>query len=317
MGDRAGALFAGTAMPNNQVEQTIGETSEPTRQQTSGQDGSHQQRLDRDAHAAPTQPVSTPGVEPHIIATQRNTSYHGNAADSGSSGHTVAGDVSEKRAIGQHASASSSADFVGEMEPRGVSVRRGKEEFHALERRMSQMSQTSGDLQRSNTRRSLASFGRQPSRVISNNDVEKQKAGEEEFDLAGTLKSGRDKQNEAGIKKKVVGVAWDDLEVVGGGGMKINIVSFMPNSADISEPSPTPLSSNSSCPCYPSSVSLATNPLLPSPELFFIKTPVSSSRARCVWFSVDPELDVRHSSSPLPTSETRSCRSREMSRMPV
>lgn len=215
----------------------------------SDQDGNHQERLERDVAATPAdgekrehivrrsqlfggdEPAVT-GTEPQVIPTQRNTSYQ-NAIDasprgsSGSSGHTVAGDNANLKpgAIGQHPSASSSLDFVGEMEkPKGVSVRRGKEEFAALERRYSNMSQQSGDLQRSNTRRSV--LGRKPSRVAESKDVEKGKQDEEEFDLAGTLRSGREKQDEAGIRHKQVGVAWDDLEVIGGGGMKINIRAF-------------------------------------------------------------------------------------------
>lgn len=173
-----------------------------------------------------------------IVAPQIGIPHHHSGAHvasppsgSGSSGHTVAGDVNEKglmpNTIGMNPSASSSADFVGEMEkPKGVSVRRGKEEFAALERRYSNMSAHSGDLQRSNTRRSALSFGRQPSHLnaVKEKDVEKGK--EEEFNLAETLKTGREKQDEAGIKKKVVGVAWDDLQVIGGGGMKINIRVF-------------------------------------------------------------------------------------------
>lgn len=205
-------------------------------------DGSHEQRLERDVAAVPggkpenivrhsqlfgdDQPSTS--AEPQIVPTIRNPSYQSGAApSSGSSDHTAAGDATSKT-IGRHASASSSLDYVGEMEsPRHVSVRRGKEEFAALERRVSNMSAHSGDLQRSNTRRSMISFNRQPSNLntTKEKDVEKAKE-EEEFDLAGTLKAGREKQDEAGIKKKVVGVAWDDLHVIGGGGMKINIRVF-------------------------------------------------------------------------------------------
>lgn len=130
---------------------------------------------------------------------------------------------------------SNNSSFVGELGgPGHVSVRRGKEEFAALERRFSNLSQRSGDLQRFNSRRSArsASGFHQPAKVLSASsgpdpsDAEKGKAGEDEFDLAEVLRSGREKSDEAGIKRKQVGVVWEDLEVVGAGGLKINIRNF-------------------------------------------------------------------------------------------
>lgn len=175
------------------------------------EDGSHQQRLERDATS----------VEPELIPTQRNTSTYGTKPGSDTSGDTLQERLAAPK-IGVNASASSSQDYVGEMPQQRVSVRRGKEEFAALERRYSNLSQNSSHLERSNTRRSIIS--RQISRQISQRDVEKAEDGE--FNLSDTLRSGRSKQDEAGIKRKAVGVVWDDFEVVGAGGMKINIRTF-------------------------------------------------------------------------------------------
>lgn len=55
---------------------------------------------------------------------------------------------------------------------------------------------------------------------------ENAKADQEEFDVAEVLPKGREKQDQAGIKHKAVGVSWEDLEVVGAGGLKINIRNF-------------------------------------------------------------------------------------------
>lgn len=132
---------------------------------------------------------------------------------------------------------SNNSSFVGELGgPGHVSVRRGKDEFAALERRFSNLSQTSQreDLQRFNSRRSMRSNSGFPKakKVVSASsgpdpsDAEKGKATEEEFDLAEVLKSGMQKSDEAGIKRKQVGVVWEDLEVIGAGGLKINIRNF-------------------------------------------------------------------------------------------
>lgn len=146
----------------------------------------------------------------------------------GSSGNTLNDDerdtVPEMR---EKRSANSSSDHVAELGGRGVSVRRGKEEFAALERRFSNLSQRSQELQRQNTRRS--SFGAKTKQVESADPEkgEKPAAAEEEFDLAATLREGQQKSDEAGIKHKNVGVVWEDLEVVGAGGLKINIRNFV------------------------------------------------------------------------------------------
>jgi len=132
---------------------------------------------------------------------------------------------------------SNNSSFVGELGgPGHVSVRRGKEEFAALERRFSNLSQNSDNLSRFESRRSVRSMQRgfskaEKIRSASSgpdpSDAEKGKAGEEEeFNLSEVLRSGREKKDEAGIKRKQVGVVWEDLEVIGAGGMKINIRNF-------------------------------------------------------------------------------------------
>lgn len=133
-------------------------------------------------------------------------------------------------------SAHSSMDHIADLGESHVSVRRGKSEFAALERRFSNMSQHSQELQRSTTRRSIRSGFVKPEKVTSTvsrhedavGEAEKgQKKDEDEFDLAEVLQSGSEKRDEAGIKKKRVGVVWEDLEVVGGGGLRINIRNFL------------------------------------------------------------------------------------------
>ena len=107
-----------------------------------------------------------------------------------------------------------------------VSVSRGKTEFAELERRFSNLSH--------NSRRSEKSgFVNKPEQDLSSSsghtppDPEKGKTEDEEaFDLSEVLRSGRKKRDEAGIQHKAVGVVWEDLEVIGAGGMKINIRNF-------------------------------------------------------------------------------------------
>lgn len=249
------------------------------------------------------------------------------------------------RRLGEHDSARSSQDHVAELGEggRGVSVRRGKEEFAALERRFSNLSQRSQerDLQRQTTRRSTRSMsisgfqkpGRtitnqsSQSRVIQQSDAEKGiKTEDDEFNLADVLRSGREKSDEAGIKHKKVGVVWEDLEVVGGGGLKINIRSFV--SAIIEQVSPILILDpaaccvlltyhSSSCPCSPSLVCLATSLSPPSQRRSSTRHLVSSSQEKCVLFSVDQVPVVQPSSNPSPTSVTATWRSRVMSRTPV
>lgn len=145
---------------------------------------------------------------------------------------------------------SANSSFVGELEDRHVSVRRGKEEFAALERRFSNISQHSNEappnmLRRVSTGMSFRSarsggLGGRPQRTITQQsmkteapsavDVEKtagtETAEEGEFNLADELRAGREAQDSAGIAHKAVGVVFEDLEVIGGGGMRMNIRNF-------------------------------------------------------------------------------------------
>ncbi|EIW69828.1 hypothetical protein TREMEDRAFT_43505 [Tremella mesenterica DSM 1558] len=174
-----------------------------------------------------------------VVATNQD-GHHNRQGDSSSGGTLADDDADEKRdtfPTGPSGnipkrSAHSSMDHVAELGDHGhVSVRRGKEDFHTLERRLSTISQHSGDLHRHNTRRSsLSGFGGGPKRVLtgqSQADIEKARENEPDFDLAEVLRSGREQSDAAGIKRKRVGVVWEDLEVVGGGGLKINIRNFI------------------------------------------------------------------------------------------
>ncbi|WVQ86013.1 hypothetical protein IAT38_008181 [Cryptococcus sp. DSM 104549] len=123
----------------------------------------------------------------------------------------------------------SADDLVAELEPHHVSVHRGKHDFAALERKYSTLSQQSHELNRQTTRRSLHSTFSRSDRITSHltqDDAEKAKEEEGAFNLADVLRSGREKEDEAGIKRKAVGVVWEDLEVIGAGGMRINIRNF-------------------------------------------------------------------------------------------
>lgn len=126
--------------------------------------------------------------------------------------------------------ADSSEDIVAELEPHHVSVHRGKEEFAALERKYSTLSQRSQhELHRPTTRHSIRSSFSRKDRVVSRltqDEAEKAKEGEGEFNLVEVLRSSRENQDEAGIKRKAVGVIWEDHEVIGAGGMRINIRNF-------------------------------------------------------------------------------------------
>ncbi|GFZ48255.1 hypothetical protein JCM24511_06003 [Saitozyma sp. JCM 24511] len=191
---------------------------------------------EHDADVAPSTetPALAHGTAPETTGHDRRSSGNQTLAEDGE-GSKTDGALAPPKRIGQQASASSSMDFVGDLEPHGVSVHRGKEEFAALERRFSNMSQHSNELerrtsiQRMTSRMSQASGFNKPQRIITQQsaaDVEKAKAEEEEFNLAEILRSGREKQDQAGIKRKAVGVAWDELEVIGAGGLKINIRNF-------------------------------------------------------------------------------------------
>ncbi|WWD20557.1 hypothetical protein CI109_105033 [Kwoniella shandongensis] len=167
------------------------------------------------------------GGRSNRIASEGHGSSSGNTLNDGEyekSSH-LAATTGEKP---KRTSNDSSRDLVAELEPHHVSVHKGKAEFAALERKYSTLSQKSTDLHRPTTRHSVRSFAR-PERVISHfsqADEEKAKAEEEEFNLMEVLRHGRERRDQAGIHNKAVGVVWEDLEVIGAGGMKINIRNF-------------------------------------------------------------------------------------------
>lgn len=123
----------------------------------------------------------------------------------------------------QH-SASSSMDNVAELggpDHHSVNVARGKAEFAALERKFSNMSQNSARLRRTQTGQSAISR-----RFSRTTDVESTAAGgagtnaekaddddKVEFNLLENIRASRDREDEAGIKHKEVGVIWENLEV--------------------------------------------------------------------------------------------------------
>ena len=132
---------------------------------------------------------------------------------------------------------SSNTDHVAELGGhKHVSVQRGKSEFNELQRHISNLSRRSEDLARTQTRRSTYSIpsglggpAQQVTSAESSQDpstAEKGEAKEEEFNLVDFLRTGKEKRDEAGIKAKKVGVIWEDLEVLGAGGMRINIRNF-------------------------------------------------------------------------------------------
>ena len=135
-------------------------------------------------------------------------------------------------------SVNSSNDRVAELGGHNyVSVHRGKNEFNELQRHISNLSRRSEELQRTHTRQSTFSvrsgFGSSAQPVKSADSSHDPSAAEkgqanddDEFDLVEYLRTGKEKRDEAGIKHKNVGVVWEDLEVIGAGGLRINIRNF-------------------------------------------------------------------------------------------
>lgn len=201
--------------------------------------GNAQEYLDRDYHIA----------EDEILSESGNTTPDGQ--DTGVPEYDAhAEKITHGPEVYHDASGvpQSSISVVGPLNDSGrrVSVSRGKQEFAALERKYSTLSQQSSEhghgLQRTVTGRSIASvrsaFGAKPQRTITrqsvvtdgtanaSGDAENGQAGEDDFNLADELRAGRRKQDDALIHHKNVGVVWEDLEVVGAGGMKMHIRNF-------------------------------------------------------------------------------------------
>lgn len=186
-------------------------------------------------HAAPIVPTSADAsraVSDHSSDGNTLANYDENNVNNNAQGLGVP--ANENNQSGLKRSAHSSMDHVAELGDHGrVSVHDGKAQFAALERRFSNLSQHSQDLQRVRTGRSARSGFHKPEKVLSNqssvpdhSNAEKGKADEEEFDLAETLKTGQQKHEEAGLRTKQVGVVWEDLEVIGAGGLSIHIRNF-------------------------------------------------------------------------------------------
>ncbi|KAK4686950.1 ATP-binding cassette, subfamily G (WHITE), member 2, PDR, partial [Tremellales sp. Uapishka_1] len=178
--------------------------------------------------AAPQTNETSPLSIDQDTPSSSNTLNEKDGSDSGK--ETAHGNAAT---IGAKRSAHSSMDHVADFSegPQHVSVRRGKEDFAALERKYSNLSQRSGELGRVRTRRSVRSnsiLGPKTEKVVTTateGDLEAQ-GQEDDFNLAEVLQSGRNQRDEAGIKHKKVGVVWENLEVVGAGGMKIEIRNF-------------------------------------------------------------------------------------------
>jgi hypothetical protein len=183
--------------------------------------------------AAPT-PTSNTGLETAPPVNPEVREYEAaEARDAVREEHEVSG--SDGGTAVEELQRSANGSFVGDLEDRHVSVSRGKQEFAALERKFSTMSQESADappnmLRRVSTGmsfRSAKSNMPAPRRTVTHQsiaegkempDVEKAEGGDDEFNLADELRAGRDARDAADIKHKRVGVVWEDLEVVGGGG---------------------------------------------------------------------------------------------------
>ncbi|ORY35846.1 P-loop containing nucleoside triphosphate hydrolase protein [Naematelia encephala] len=190
------------------------------------------------ASVDPAVDTITPAVENTVPQAEGSASSNGTLAEEHEEKAAAPG--GDSGAAGVKRSRNSSYDHVAELGDHHVSYHRGREEFNALERRFSTISQRSQELQRQTTRRSIrsahshAAHGHGPEfapaeKTLSANsapDPEKAEAAPDDFDLAEMLRNGREKRDEAGIKHKAVGVIWEDLEVRGAGGLKINIRNF-------------------------------------------------------------------------------------------
>jgi hypothetical protein len=172
--------------------------------------------------AAPT-PTSNTGLETAPPVNPEVREYEAaEARDAVREEHEVSG--SDGGTAVEELQRSANGSFVGDLEDRHVSVSRGKQEFAALERKFSTMSQESADappnmLRRVSTGmsfRSAKSNMPAPRRTVTHQSIAE--GGDDEFNLADELRAGRDARDAADIKHKRVGVVWEDLEVVGGGG---------------------------------------------------------------------------------------------------
>ncbi|KAF2235879.1 putative ABC transporter [Viridothelium virens] len=119
----------------------------------------------------------------------------------------------------------------------GVDVERAEQEFAELSKEMSKVSEWSRKIYKSGSRPSLlkASVSNFSETVAKTNgrmvtDIEKgvdsDGSSEESFDLEATLRGGKRREEESGIRSKRIGVIWDNLTVKGIGGAKNYVRTF-------------------------------------------------------------------------------------------
>lgn len=101
--------------------------------------------------------------------------------------------------------------YYGEENVEPVDVEKAKAQFAQLQRSLSRQS----SLHRARTRQSGTSQA----------DLEKQEE-EGEFNLAEYIRGGFSARDDQGFNHKQVGVVWDHLRVIGGGGLKIHVRTF-------------------------------------------------------------------------------------------
>lgn len=187
------------------------------------------------------------GEDGRPLSSVASTADQYHDAESSSGGTAVDPRLAVGGSGDEQTRSSSNSSFIADLNDDHVHVARAKEEFAALERRYSAMSQNSNDLHRTTTGLSLrqvtSRFGGKPERTTTRQTVATQAsaagvvdaekgeataaAGDEvEFNLADELRHGRSAQDAADIKHKRVGVIWEDLEVIGAGGMKMHIRNF-------------------------------------------------------------------------------------------
>ncbi|GAA6025142.1 hypothetical protein JCM11491_000230 [Sporobolomyces phaffii] len=122
---------------------------------------------------------------------------------------SVSGEVEEVQPLPTSSAASTLADeHPGQNRDEGsVNVKRAESQFEDLRRELS--------------RRSSAHRNK-----TGTKDAEKEGQDDDDFDLLSYLQGQQSKSDDAGMHRKVVGVSWTGLTVVGAGGMKIFIRTF-------------------------------------------------------------------------------------------
>lgn len=104
----------------------------------------------------------------------------------------------------------------------GVNVEQAEAEFAELGRQLTQASQTSRRLSRTQSRRSAKGGVQDVEKAISSESSEEG----EPFDLETYMRGNKRLEDEAGIKGKQIGVIWENLTVGGIGGVKNYVQTF-------------------------------------------------------------------------------------------